>query len=149
MSAAVHKVLFLCTGNSARSILAEVLLNDLGAGRFQGFSAGSKPVGKVNPGALEVLQANGHSVGGLRSKSWNEFSGEGAVKLDTVVTVCDNAAAESCPVWRGAPRILHWGLPDPAAYNDPDERRIAFVSTYHELLTRISKLLASAEDTSK
>ena len=141
----MHKVLFLCTGNSARSILAEVLLNDLDAGRFQGFSAGSKPVGKVNPGALNVLKANGHSVNGLRSKSWDEFSGKDAVRLDTVVTVCDNAAAETCPVWSGAPRALHWGLPDPAAYNDHEERLQAFARTYRELQTRIAEWIVLEE----
>jgi arsenate reductase len=139
----VHKVLFLCTGNSARSIVAEVLLNDLGAGRYAAYSAGSQPVGLVNPGALEVLQQHGHSLEGLRSKSWNEFTGSGAIAIDTVITVCDSAAAESCPVWNGAPQTLHWGLPDPAAVAGFDKRRKAFENTYAELRRRISHFIAA------
>lgn len=143
MNAAVHNVLFLCTGNSARSIVAEVLLNALGAGRFAAFSAGSKPVGAVNPGALQVLQDNGHAVTGLRSKSWDEFAGESAIRVDTVITVCDNAAAESCPVWNGAPRTLHWGLPDPAGVADEDNRRRAFANIYEALRVRIADFIAA------
>lgn len=142
----MHNVLFLCTGNSARSILAEVLLNEMGAGQFRAYSAGSQPVGKVNPGALHVLQANGHAVNGLRSKSWDEFSGDDAVTLATVVTVCDNAAAESCPVWSGAPQNLHWGLPDPAAFDVAEERRQAFANTYRELKSRIKEFIETARE---
>ena len=134
-------VLFLCTGNSARSVVGEVLLRDLGAASHQSFSAGSQPVGKVNPGANQVLQAHGHTTDGLRSKSWDEFTGADAPKIDTVITVCDNAAAESCPVWNGAPVTLHWGLPDPAGVADDDERAAAFEATYRALHERISKFL--------
>ncbi len=140
----MHNVLFLCTGNSARSIVAEVLMNEMGAGRFRAYSAGSQPVGKVNPGALEVLQQHGLAVHGLRSKSWDEFSGDGAVKLDTVITVCDNAAAESCPVWIGAPQSLHWGLPDPAAVEDSAARREAFAGVYRELQEKIEQFIAAS-----
>lgn len=142
----MHNVLFLCTGNSARSIVAEVLMNEMGAGRFRAYSAGSQPVGKVNPGALEVLQQHGLAVHGLRSKSWDEFSGDGAVKLDTVITVCDNAAAESCPVWIGAPQSLHWGLPDPAAVEDSAARREAFAGVYRELQEKIEQFIAASAE---
>lgn len=145
-SAAVRNVLFLCTGNSARSIVAEVLLNALGEGRFTAFSAGSKPVGTVNPGAMQVLQDNGHATRGLRSKSWDEFTGDGAIPFDAVITVCDNAAAESCPVWNGAPQTLHWGLPDPAGVADEDDRREAFANTYEELRGRIAEFVAAGQD---
>lgn len=137
----MHKVLFLCTGNSARSIVAEVLLNALGDGSYRAFSAGSQPVGAVNPGALAVLRKHGHAVDGLRSKSWDEFSGSNAGEIDLVVTVCDNAAAESCPVWNGAPENLHWGLPDPARIEDDAERAAAFETTYQALTDRINVLM--------
>ena len=137
----MHKVLILCTGNSARSVIAEVLLNHLGSDDYQAFSAGSKPVGAVNPGAVRVLEAHDHSVAGLRFKSWDEFSGVDAPKIDTVITVCDNAAAESCPVWNGSPQTLHWGLPDPAAVAEDAERAAAFESTYAALRERILKFI--------
>ena len=137
----MHKVLFLCTGNSARSVIGEVLLNDLGQGTHQAYSAGSKPVGQVNPGALAVLEAHGHKLDGLSSKSWDAFSGADAPQIDTVVTVCDNAAAETCPVWNGAPESLHWGLPDPAAVEGDAERAAAFESTYADLRARIRHFL--------
>lgn len=140
-SAVVHNVLILCTGNSARSVIAEVLLNHLGGDDYQAFSAGSKPVGAVNPGAVRVLEAHDHSVDSLRSKSWDEFSGTGAAKIDTVITVCDNAAAESCPVWNGSPQTLHWGLPDPAAVAEDTERAAAFESTYAALRERILEFI--------
>ena len=135
-------VLLLCTGNSARSILGEALLNRLGKGEIKAFSAGSHPVGRVNPGALEKLTAEGYDVSGLSSKSWDEFSGPDAPELDLVITVCDNAAGESCPVWPGAPKTLHWGLPDPAAFEDECERRAAFDAVYDDLKSRIEALLS-------
>ena len=134
-------VLFLCTGNSARSILAEVLLNELGRGDYTAYSAGSAPAGVVNPGALAKLRAAGHSVGGLASKSWDEFSGNGAPAFDVVITVCDNAAGESCPIWNGSPVVVHWGIPDPAAFDAGEKRRKAFDRAYSQLKTRIEALL--------
>lgn len=128
-------VLVLCTGNSARSILGEVLINELGNGRFRGFSAGSQPIGRVNPGAVAKLEAEGHEVGQLRSKSWDEFSGTGAPPVDIVITVCDNAAGETCPLWNGAPVSAHWGIPDPAADGD-------FDAAYSRLRKRVEALVA-------
>jgi arsenate reductase (thioredoxin) len=131
-------VLFLCTGNSARSILAEVIMNEVGRGKFKAYSAGSFPKGEVHPLALELLKKTGHSVEGLRSKSWNEFAGADAPKLDFVFTVCDNAANEVCPVWPGQPMSAHWGLPDPAAVEGTEaERQLAFAETYRMLSNRI------------
>ena len=134
-------VLFLCTGNSARSILAEVILNELGRDIFRAFSAGSHPAGHVNPGALQKLAAEGHPVQGLSSDSWERYSGDGAPEFDIVVTVCDNAAGESCPVWNGSPVVAHWGIPDPAAFEDHDEQRIAFDVAYDQLRRRIEAFL--------
>ena len=128
-------VLVLCTGNSARSILGEVLINELGNGRFKAFSAGSHPVGTVNPGAVAKLQAQGHPVDGLTSKSWDAFSGPGAPAVDIVITVCDNAAGEACPLWNGAPVTVHWGIPDPAADGD-------FDAAYARLRRRVEALVA-------
>lgn len=128
-------VLVLCTGNSARSILGEVLINELGGHAFQAYSAGSHPVGRVNPGAIEKLQAEGHSVGGLSSKSWDRFSEAGAPSIDIVITVCDNAAGESCPLWKGAPVTAHWGIPDPAADGD-------FHNAYLRLRARVEAMVA-------
>ncbi len=136
-------VLFLCTGNSARSILAEAYLNSAGRGRFTAYSAGSHPAGKVNPLALELLEKNRVPTGGLRSKSWDEFARPGAPKIDFVVTVCDNAAGEACPLWPGQPITAHWGVADPAAASGTDaERRKAFLRAFTELSTRINLLLA-------
>jgi arsenate reductase len=127
MSAKVTTVLFLCTGNSARSIMAEAIMNEEGAGKFKGFSAGSTPVGSVNPFALELLKARGYRMEGLHSKSWDEFSGSLAPEIDFVFTVCDNAAGEICPVWPGRPMTAHWGLRDPAAAVGSDaDKRAAF-----------------------
>jgi arsenate reductase len=134
-----YHVLFLCTGNSARSILAEVILNHRGAGRFRAFSAGSRPVGRVNPLAVAVLSEAGMATEGLRSKSWDEFAAPGAPPLDFVFTVCDSAAGETCPLWPGQPVTAHWGLPDPAAVTGSEEERTkAFRDTFVALERRIS-----------
>ena len=135
-----QNVLFLCTGNSARSILAEALLNDhaIGGGRFRGYSAGSRPRGTVHPLALDTLKENGLPTEGLRSKSWQEFAAPDAPRMDFIFTVCDNAAAEACPMWPGHPVTDHWGLPDPAAVEGSDEeKRRAFHGTFTELRQRI------------
>ena len=139
MSDRPYNVLFLCTGNSARSILAEVLLNHWGKGRFHAYSAGSHPGGQVNPFALELLDKNRLPTEGLRSKSWDEFAVPGAPELDFVFTVCDNAAGEVCPVWPGQPMTAHWGVPDPAAVEgSDDEKRRAFFVAFNQLQNRIS-----------
>jgi len=131
-------VLFLCTGNSARSLLAECLLGRLGGERFRAFSAGSRPTGEPNPFALELLREQGYDTSALRSKSWDEFAGPGAQHLDFVFTVCDSAAGEACPVWPGRPLGAHWGIDDPAAVRDSDEAaRRAFRRAYAELEQRI------------
>ncbi len=137
-----YKVLVLCTGNSARSILGEVLFNTLGKGKFKAYSAGSKPAGKVNPGALEWLQAQGHSVAGLRSKSWDEFAVPGAPEFDFIFTVCDNAAGEACPLWLGRPATAHWGIPDPAHVQGDETRRAAFKKTAEQLARRIQLFMS-------
>jgi arsenate reductase len=133
-----YNVLFLCTGNSARSILAEAVLNSLGQGRFRAYSAGSHPTGRVNALALELLQKHRLPVDGLRSKSWDEFARPGAPPLDFVFTVCDSAAGEVCPVWPGQPITAHWGVEDPAAVEGSDEaKRRAFLSAFQILGNRI------------
>lgn len=137
-------VLFVCTGNSARSIVAEQLLNRDGGGRFRAFSAGSHPRGRVHPLALELLRELGLPTAGLRSKSWNEFTAPGAPPLDLVVTVCDQAAAEPCPLWPGAPATLHWSIPDPTAVaGSDDDRRAAFRELSRDLEARIRLLVRS------
>ena len=141
MNHKAHNVLFLCTGNSARSILAESLLNHLGEARFRAYSAGSQPKGEPHPMALDVLRSHGLSTDGLRSKSWNEFSEPGAPAIDLIITVCDNAAGESCPVWPGRPITAHWGIEDPASV-EGDQQRDAFERALHYLRNRISLLLA-------
>jgi arsenate reductase len=136
-------VLFLCTGNSARSILAEAYLNSAAAGRFRAYSAGSHPGGKVNPFALELLKKHGIATDGLRSKNWDEFAKPGAPKLDFVFTVCDNAAGETCPLWPGQPITAHWGVADPAAVQGSDEdKRKAFLLAFTQLSTRIRLFLS-------
>ena len=133
-----YNVLFLCTGNSARSILAESLMNTLGRGRFRGFSAGSFPKGQVHPLALELLQRMKLPSEGFRSKSWDEFAAPGAPPLDFIFTVCDNAAGEACPVWPGKPVTAHWGIADPAAVEGSDaDKAFAFRKAFKELETRI------------
>lgn len=134
-----YNVLFLCTHNSARSVIAECIMNRLGAGKFKAYSAGSQPSGKVHPFAIELLNRLGYDTSGLRSKSWEEFARGGAPELDFVFTVCDDAANEVCPVWPGQPMSAHWGLPDPSRAEGNDaERRFAFADTHRMLHQRIS-----------
>lgn len=141
MTKRTYSALFLCTGNSARSILAEAILNRFGDGRFRAYSAGSYPKGEVHPLALEVLAERGYDTAGLCSKSWDEFAQPGAPPLDFIFTVCDNAAGEACPVWPGHPRTAHWSLEDPAAFEGPkDQQRWLFRRTYVELERRIDLL---------
>jgi protein-tyrosine-phosphatase len=135
----VYNVLFLCTGNSARSIMAEVLLNAIGRGRFKAYSAGSHPKGEVHRLAMELIEKNRMPTDGLRSKDWNEFAQPGAPRMDFVFTVCDNAAGEVCPVWPGQPMTAHWGVPDPAAVEGSDEQKHrAFFAAYRQLSNRLS-----------
>jgi len=138
-----YNVLFLCTGNSARSIIAEAILNRAGRGRFKAFSAGSQPKGKINPRTLDLLRKFNYDVSTLRSKSWTEFAKPGAPDLDFVFTVCDNAAGESCPLWPGQPITAHWGIPDPvAASGTQAEIALAFKDAYRMLNRRIDLFLA-------
>ena len=139
-----HNVLFLCTGNSARSILAEAYLNSAGRGRFAAYSAGSHPAGQVNPYALSLLERSRIPTAGLRSKNWEEFARPGAPKLDFVFTVCDNAAGEACPIWPGLPVKEHWSIPDPAAVQGSDEeKRRVFSRTFDDLRARIDRFMRS------
>jgi arsenate reductase len=145
MNASTHdkpyNVLFLCTGNSARSIMAEALLNTMGAGRFQAYSAGSHPGGTVNPFAIEQIKATGYAAERLRSKSWDEYALPDAPQMDFIITVCDNAAGEVCPVWPGHPVSAHWGFEDPAAATGTDdEKRAVFAKVARQIRTRISLL---------
>jgi arsenate reductase len=143
MADRIMNVLFLCTGNSARSILAEVILNQTGKGRFRAFSAGSHPAGQVNPFAIDLLRQQHLSVDGLRSKSWDEFAKPDSPELDFVFTVCDKAAGEVCPVWPGQPMSAHWGIEDPAAAQGDDEvKRRAFTKAFREMSTRISLFIS-------
>lgn len=143
MSERIFNVLFLCTGNSARSVIAEAILNKLGAGKFRAFSAGSQPKGQVNPNTLLLLDGLGYDTMGFRSKSWDEFAKPGAPPLDFVFTVCDNAAGEACPFWPGQPMTAHWGVPDPAeATGSPAEIALAFKDAYRMLHQRIAVFTA-------
>jgi len=138
MSDKPFNVLFLCTGNSARSIIAEAILNKIGRGKFRAYSAGSQPKGKVNPNTIRLLEGLGYDTSGFRSKSWGEFAKPGAPPLDFVFTVCDNAAGEMCPVWPGQPMTAHWGIPDPAeAQGSEAEIAMAFKDAYRMLHQRI------------
>jgi arsenate reductase (thioredoxin) len=138
----VYNVLFLCTGNSARSILGEVLLNELGKGRFRAYSAGSRPKGEVNPMAIETLEAAGLPTAGLRSKSWDEFAAADAPKMDFVFTVCDDAAGETCPIWPGQPLTAHWGIEDPAKVEGTEfQRRAAFEQALRFMRNRITAFI--------
>ncbi len=137
----IYNVLFLCTGNSARSILAEAILNDEGEGQFQAYSAGSDPRGEIHPAALNLLKEFGYPTGELRSKSWDEFAGEDAPKLDFVFTVCSNAARETCPVWPGQPMTAHWGIDDPALV-EGDGQKAAFWNAYLALQRRIQLFIS-------
>lgn len=142
MNDKTYNVLFLCTGNSARSILAEGLMNALGSGRFQAYSAGSFPLGRVNPLAIETLLGRGIDVSGMRSKSWDEFAADGAPHMDFIFTVCDAAAGEACPVWPGHPATAHWGFADPSHVEGDDEtRRAAFAATADHIARRIRAFL--------
>jgi arsenate reductase (thioredoxin) len=143
MAEKIYNVLFLCTGNSARSILAESLMNKLGKGRFRGFSAGSHPNGRVNPLALDLLKQLDFPTEGLRSKSWDEFAGNDGIHFDFVITVCDNAAGEACPVWTGHPVRAHWGIPDPAAVEGTEMQKKAAFSQAYESMDRRIKLFLS------
>jgi arsenate reductase len=135
----IYNVLFLCTGNSARSIMGEAIMNREGLGKFKGYSAGSHPKGDVHPYARQLLEKLNHPIGDLRSKNWDEFARPGAPKMDFVFTVCDDAAREVCPVWPGQPMSAHWGLPDPAAATGNEaEIRLAFADAYRMLKNRIS-----------
>jgi arsenate reductase len=143
MSDRPYNVLFLCTGNSARSILEESIMNKWGKGQFRGFSAGSHPNGKVNPHALDLLKGLDFPIEGLRSKSWDEFAGPSGTHFDFVITVCDNAAGEVCPVWPGMPITAHWGIPDPAAVEGPEiERKSAFTQAFKAMDRRIKLFLS-------
>jgi len=137
MTGRKYNVLFLCTGNSARSILAEAILNQKWGSRFQGFSAGSHPTGRVNPGAIRLLEQLGFQTLAFRSKSWDEFAQAGAPPIDFVISVCDNAAGEVCPVWPGKPVTAHWGVPDPAHVDDPVASSLAFREAFRLLSHRI------------
>lgn len=141
----VYNVLFLCTGNSARSVIGEALLNKLGEGRFKAYSAGSFPKGNVHPMAISILDGLGFDTDGLRSKSWDEFSGPGAPEFDFIFTVCDNAAGETCPVWIGHPMTAHWGIEDPAAVEGEGQRE-AFLTALRYLRNRIALFLALPMD---
>lgn len=143
MTNQTFNVLFLCTGNSARSIMAEALLSTMGHGRFQVFSAGSQPEGTVNPYAIELVKTTGYPVANLRSKSWDEYAVAGAPKMDFIITVCDNAAGEVCPIWPGQPISAHWGFEDPAAAQGSDEeKRAVFHKVFKQIMARVNTFVS-------
>ena len=143
MTDKTFNVLFLCTGNSARSIMAEALVSTMGKGRFQGFSAGSKPGGSVNPFAIEQVRKTAYPLDKLRSKSWDEFAGPHAPHMDFIITVCDNAAGEVCPYWPGHPATAHWGFEDPAAVEGTDEqKRAAFEKVFRQIVARMNSFVS-------
>ena len=143
MTETPYNILFLCTGNSARSVIAEALMNKLGMGRFRAFSAGSMPKGQINPHAVPIVERLGFSASDFRSKSWDEFAAPGAPKLDFVITVCDEAAGEVCPIWPGQPMTAHWGIPDPAAVTSSEAViSAAFAEACRQLTNRINLFLA-------
>lgn len=142
MSNKIYNVLFLCTGNSARSIMAEALVSSLGSGRFRGFSAGSQPGGSVNPFAIEQVKTTGYPTDKLRSKSWDEFAAPDAPQMDFIITVCDNAAGEVCPYWPGHPMSAHWGFEDPAALHGSDaEKREKFQQIFRQIEARVRRFV--------
>jgi len=143
MTEKTYNILFLCTGNSARSIMAEALATTMSKGRFKGFSAGSKPSGKVNPFAIEQVKKTGYPLDNLRSKSWDEFAAPDAPRMDFIITVCDNAAGEACPIWPGHPTTAHWGFEDPAAMEGSDEeKRAAFEKIFNQITTRMNAFVS-------
>lgn len=143
MSEKTYNVLFLCTGNSARSIMAEALITTMGHGRFKGYSAGSKPNGTVNPFAIEQVKKTGYPTDKLRSKSWDEFAEPDAPHMDFIITVCDNAAGEQCPYWPGHPTSAHWGFEDPAAVEGSDEeKRAAFEKIFKQIMARMNSFVS-------
>lgn len=138
MTEKIYNVLILCTGNSARSIMAEALINTMGQGRLRAYSAGSQPVGKVNPFAIEQIRKTGYPTANLRSKSWDEFATPGAPEMDFIITVCDNARGEVCPIWPGQPMTAHWGFEDPAAAAGTDEeKRHVFAAVFRQIMNRV------------
>lgn len=142
MNNKIYNVLFLCTGNSARSIMAEALVSTMGNGRFRGFSAGSQPGGSVNPFAVELVQTTGYPTDDLRSKSWDEFAAPDAAQMDFIITVCDNAAGEVCPYWPGHPMSAHWGFEDPAALVGSDvAKREKFLRVFQQIKTRVNSFV--------
>jgi arsenate reductase len=143
MASRTYNVLFLCTANSARSVMAEAILNRIGGGRFKAYSAGSRPAGAINPHTIQLLKQQGHSIEGLSSKSWSVFEKPDTPRMDIIITVCDNAAGETCPVWPGRPVTAHWGFEDPAAFlGSAEATRAKFHDVYRQIMTRIRLLVS-------